>query len=267
MVQWRAFTIRRINHGIASVSLQEPRLGGVFAILNLVYIFAVATLGLIIGSFLNVLILRLNTGRSVIKGRSQCFSCGHKLRWYELVPVVSFVLQHGRCRSCKSRISWQYLIIEISTSILFVLLAWRVFPLLYYPITALLIAILVYDLKHKIIPDVLVYIFIILAAISGQEWLTGFALFSFFVFLWFVSRGKWMGFGDAKLVLGIGFLLGPSLSASAMLIAFWSGALVGITLLFVSRGGVTMKSEIPFAPFLILGTLTSLLFQINIQLF
>ena len=76
-----------------------------------------------------------------------------------------------------------------------------------------------------------------------------------------------MGFGYAKLVLGIGFLLGPSLSASAMLIAFWSGALVGITLLFVSRGGVTMKSEIPFAPFLILGTLTSLLFQINIQLF
>src|SRR3989344_5330345 len=82
-------------------------------------------LGLVVGSFLNVIVLRLNTGRSVIRGRSQCFSCGGTLHWYELIPLASFALQSGRCKSCGAHISWQYPTVEFATAILFVLTAWR----------------------------------------------------------------------------------------------------------------------------------------------
>ena len=84
-------------------------------------------LGLIIGSFLNVVIMRLNTGESMIKDGSRCFSCGKNLKWYELVPVFSFIAQRGRCRECGSRISWQYPIVELITGVVFTLTALKIF--------------------------------------------------------------------------------------------------------------------------------------------
>ncbi|HEY4483321.1 MAG TPA: prepilin peptidase [Candidatus Paceibacterota bacterium] len=238
-------------------------------------------LGLVVGSFLNVVVLRLNTGRSIVRGRSQCFSCGKTLAWHELMPLVSFVAQYGRCRSCSARISWQYPAVELITGILFILVAWRfeyaytglliVLPL---ALVSILVAITVYDLRHKIIPDALVYPFIVLTLIFhyaffggihilSPDFLAGPALFGFFALLWLVSGGKWMGFGDAKLVLGLGWLLGAQASVSAMLLAFWSGAIVGLVLLYFKRQSLTMKSEIPFAPFLILGSLVALFFNLS----
>ncbi|HEY4515241.1 MAG TPA: prepilin peptidase [Candidatus Paceibacterota bacterium] len=233
--------------------------------------------GLCIGSFLNVVIFRLNTGRS-IGGRSRCLSCSHILSPIDLVPVLSYLCFRGRCRYCKARINIQYPVVELSTAIVFVLIVWR-FPelslfglLVLTAMCADLIAILVYDLRHKIIPDQLVYAFIVLAmlghySIAGTifTW-AGPALFALFALIWLVSRGKWMGFGDAKLVLGIGFLLGPEIAFTAMLLAFWSGAIVGIIGLLVKRSSLTMKSEIPFAPFLILATLWQLFFPIYFNL-
>jgi leader peptidase (prepilin peptidase) / N-methyltransferase len=223
--------------------------------------------GLIIGSFLNVLILRLNTGESIVFGRSRCFTCGRILEWYELIPVLSFIAQRGKCRKCGSKISWQYPLVEFTSGIVFLLVGIKVLPDIYslvywLTIWSILLAIAGYDLRHKIIPNPLVYMFIILAffgmVIRWSEYIiaidfliAGLAAFSFFAALWYFSRGKWMGFGDAKLALGLGWILGPTEGPLGIMFAFWLGALVAIPLLILQKRG--MKSELPFAPFLVLG--------------
>jgi len=250
-------------------------------------------LGAIVGSFLNVVILRYNTGKG-LSGRSQCFSCQTELSWYELIPIVSFVLLRGRCRSCRSAISTQYALVEVLTAVIFALTSFTLFPegviredqvpeaLLYLTIFSLLIVIFVYDLRHKIIPDGFVYAFSgisllgMLTGITSHVNLTvgnvlaGPVFFLPFALLWLVSNGRWMGFGDAKLALGIGWFLGFMPGVVALLLSFYIGAAVGIVLMALrrllshySRGGnnslflsvknLTMNGEIPFAPFLIIG--------------
>lgn len=237
----------------------------------LVFIF-----GAIIGSFLNVVIFRYNTGETILNARSRCFSCGKKLRWYELIPVFSFIIQRGKCRGCGSKISIQYPIVEILTGIMFLLITWELdsqvnlgiqFPSLgyYFIIFSLLIIIAVYDIHHKIIPNLFVYSFIILSflnlfQISNFEiqnfdtlgFLIGISFFTFFGLFWLVSNGRWMGLGDAKLMLGIGWLLGAYKGLVAILLSFWIGALVGLALIFF-RKSFSLKSQIPFGPFLVLG--------------
>jgi leader peptidase (prepilin peptidase)/N-methyltransferase len=234
-------------------------------------------LGTIVGSFLNVLVFRYNTGLSVIHGRSQCFSCGKKLFWYELVPLFSFIFLKGRCLECKSKISSQYFWVEFLTGLIFggLYLKFGFNPILIFYLLAasILIAIAFYDFTHKIIPDAKVFSFdavalIILALNYGimnllhgfglLDFETGFILFGFFTLLWLVSLGKWMGFGDAKLALGVGWMLGFSGGIFAIIAAFWIGAAWSILVLIleklkISHKRLTMKSEIPFAPFIILG--------------
>ncbi len=245
--------------------------------MDIINIFIFFIFGTIIGSFINVFALRYNTGKSFVSGRSQCFSCGKILEPYELIPLFSFLFLKGRCKSCKSKISKQYFIIELITGLLFsaIFLKFGLTPYLplYLIETSLLIAIAIYDFKHKIIPDGMVWIFnsialltlLLLYGFSGVlfqngllDLLSGPILFSFFAFLWLVSRGRWMGFGDAKLALGVGWLLGMSGGIFAILLAFWIGAIWSITILIlqslkISRLGLTIKSEIPFAPFIIIG--------------
>lgn len=253
-----------------------------------VYSFLVFIFGLIIGSFLNVVIYRYNTGMSV-GGRSQCLACGKTLRWYELVPVASFLFQQGRCRGCGSKISWQYPAVELITALAFTLI-WQLSvasgdKLFYFVTFSILIVIAAYDLRHLIIPDGLVYGFIVLAfahviLLSRSDldsfWpvlinhlLAGIGLAAFFWILWFISRGKWLGFADGKLALGIGLLLGPVAGVSAVVLAFWIGAVAGVALIIISRlsarfGYVTMKSELPFAPFLIIGLALTIFLNLNV---
>jgi prepilin signal peptidase PulO-like enzyme (type II secretory pathway) len=261
------------------------------------YIFAfvlIFFLGTIIGSFLNVVIYRFNTGKSMVKGRSICMTCNKNLRWYELIPIFSFLIQHGKCRRCAVKISEQYPLVEFGTGLLFVLLAFHFMPVLsfsywsyiflvvlYAYIFSLLIVISVYDIKHKIIPNKLVYMYAIVSFLTifiahgvtgglSLAWPSIWALFSGpifalpFAFLWLVSRGKWMGLGDAKLILGIGWLLGPMASLAGVIIAFWLGAIVSLFVMFFSHKKIGMKTEIPFAPFLIIGTLIVFFFNLNI---
>lgn len=230
--------------------------------------------GLIIGSFLNVVAIRFNTGTN-IGGRSRCMACGKQLTWKELIPIFSFLYQKGRCLKCGSKISWQYPLVEFVTGLLFVLIF-----LFYPPITSygtyklillailssILVVISVYDIKHKIIPDILVYTFIILSFINLfvgiNTWfqvptvngiLAGPILALPFALIWLISKGTWMGFGDAKLVLGIGWLLGLGMGANSVILAFWIGALVSIAWLLINKGTIKPKTEIPFGPYLILG--------------
>ncbi|OHB24233.1 MAG: hypothetical protein A2542_02510 [Parcubacteria group bacterium RIFOXYD2_FULL_52_8] len=255
--------------------------------------------GLVIGSFLNVVIFRYNTGKT-LGGRSQCFSCNRSLVWYELVPLVSFLVLRGRCRHCKSKLSLQYYLVELLTAVVCTLTVARLFELgylttaifsgslvlgLHLLVVALLVVIAVYDYRHKIIPDGIVYAFILAAlgrvilSFSQMPSLTpwyvdivsGALLALFFAALWYFSKGRWMGFGDAKLVLGIGWFLPFTQNVAAVLVAFWLGAVVGLVMIAISkllkRHGhvVSMSSEVPFAPFLILGFFLVFLFGIDLS--
>lgn len=255
--------------------------------LSVIFLFL---LGIIIGSFLNVVGLRFNSGLSLM-GRSFCVVCRKKLPAWELVPVFSFLLLRGKCSGCKTKISKQYITIELWTGILFVTLFVALFQssissffilsyALLLAIFSIYTVILIYDARHKIIPDALVYASIFLAIpyriVTGgslADWLAGPILFVFFGSIWLLSKGRAMGFGDAKLGLSIGILLGMAQGLSAMVLAFWIGT--AVTLLYMlalrsisslSRGRkrLTMKSEIPFAPFMIIGAWAALVFHLDL---
>ncbi len=256
-------------------------------------IFAIVflILGFIVGSFLNVVIIRLNTQKS-FGGRSKCMHCRTQLSWYELFPVFSFLFLRGKCKTCKTKISWQYPFVELVTGIIFACLFLKFQDLFYAgnslvfagtiayyaSMFSILIVIAVYDIRHKIIPDMLSLIFGILALAglfffssfgfhihfpSILEFLSGIIICLPFVLLWLVSRGKWMGLGDGKLAVGLGWLLGLSRALSGIVLAFWTGAIIGLILLaFSKKHG--MKSEIPFAPFLVLGAILAFLFELHL---
>jgi prepilin signal peptidase PulO-like enzyme (type II secretory pathway) len=249
-------------------------------------------LGLLWGSFLNVVILRYNTGRSFVSGRSVCFSCGKVLGVSELIPFFSYFFQGGKCLSCRSSISIQYPLVEFLSALTFLLAGglFNPFYLVNLPyflfivfIFSLLLAISVYDTKHKIIPDVFVYTFItvsffykiftswkeggdiILSSIIPDIFTALLSFFFFFLF-WFLSRGRAMGFGDAKLAAGLGIFLGPYNAFLAILYSFWAGAIVSVGLLFFKGRSFTIKSEIPFGPFLVTGAALIFFFGIDVFL-
>lgn len=241
--------------------------------------------GAIIGSFLNVVAIRFNTGKG-IGGRSMCMSCGKTLTWKELVPIFSFIAQKGACKKCRSKISWQYPLVEFIAGAIFVLIFFTFPPisvlagittLIQIIAGCLLLVISVYDIKHKIIPDALVYTFDGLAFVSlfvgGWSWwhvptismlLAGPILALPFALLWLVSKGTWMGLGDAKLVLGLGWMLGISAGVNAVILSFWIAAAISLIWLYVTYKKFKRKTEIPFGPYLIVGFYLVLLFGIQV---
>lgn len=263
-----------------------------FQIITAFYYFIFGT---IIGSFLNVVIFRYNTGHLIL-GKSECLSCGKKLKWFELIPVFSFIFQRGRCRKCKSRISLQYPFIELFTGIVFLGIFLKFSDLLfnspkqmilvsvyYMVIFSILIVVFMYDIRHKIIPDDLVYTFATISLGSIFFNLSDFSLsiptllpifsgpmlFLPFFLLWYFSKGKWIGLGDGKLALGIGWFTGLYMGINVLMLSFWIGAVVSALLILVSalfsKGKqLTMKSEIPLGPFLILGIFLVFFFEIDI---
>jgi prepilin signal peptidase PulO-like enzyme (type II secretory pathway) len=245
-------------------------------------------LGLIVGSFLNVVALRWNSGLT-LGGRSFCTSCHKPLRFWELVPVFSFLFLRGRCSRCKARISWQYPLIEFSTGVIFASLFVVTQPndlisFLYYVLSLMIfsiyVVIVIYDLRHKIIPDEFAYTAAVLALVAAYlsgthtliDWLAGPLIFTFFGSIWLLSRGRAVGLGDAKLGLSIGLLLGAAQGFSAVVLAFWIGTVSILSYMFLGRvtlllndaKRLTMKSEIPFGPFLVLGALIAFVFNLDL---
>lgn len=227
-------------------------------------------LGLVYGSFLNVVIYRLEHGGSVVWGRSRCPHCSHALEWQDLVPIVSFLVLRGRCRFCSSPISIQYPLVEGAMAFIAILVAQQIegFSLLspvaialffaLFLLFGILFAIFIFDLKYFIIPDSLLIAGIIPAVAFPllQEsfsvfphLISGLGASLFFWTIWKVSQGKWMGFGDVKLVFLLGLLLGWPLVAVSLFLSFFSGAVVGVSLMVL--GKKSLASEVPFAPFLI----------------
>jgi len=253
-----------------------------FLILTFIFI-----LGLIIGSFLNVVILRYDTKDSIVVGSSKCPKCQKDLHWYELIPVLSYVFQGGKCTGCKIRVSAQYPLVELVTGVLFLMQYLIFFDLneAWIPAfagmtigmiaLAILVVIFVYDLYHKIIPDVfsfsfgaigLVYMFL---NFKGWDLIAPIVFFLPFYLLWRISNGTWIGLGDGKLAFGIGAFLGLSYGLSAMFLSFWIGALFAIGLMLFDRlkvkgKNITMKTEIAFGPFMIIAFLIVYFYQIDV---
>lgn len=242
-------------------------------------VFVFGLFGALVGSFLNVVILR--RGARSLSGRSGCLSCTVQLKWYDLVPVFSWLMLRGRCRSCGSRISLQYPLVEALTAVLFGLVGGAgllpAYTALSLCIASLLIIIAAYDVRHTVIPDAWAYLFGALALFAAliapahpllYVLLAGPSAALPLFALWLVSRGRWMGLGDAKLALGIGWLLGPVYGIYAVFFAFILGAVISVGILLplpvlsgaLRKAGIvrgrrqtsyTMKSEVPFGPFLI----------------
>jgi len=248
---------------------------------------SVFLLGAIVGSFLNCVIYRLETGGNFLKGRSFCPLCKKELAWQDLFPIFSFIFLKGKCRYCQQKISWQYPLVEIAAGTIFllvfklfflnseVLLADCLGLLYYWTIAAFLIVIFVYDLKHYIIPDKIIYPAII---VSGAWYLISGIFFNsyagygmlntayaalgaaaFFLFIVLVSRGRWMGAGDIKLAFLMGLILGWPGILAALLLAFYLGAIIGVGLMILKKK--ELKSEVPFAPFLVVGTFLILFWE------
>lgn len=230
---------------------------------NLFFNLVIFIFGLIVGSFLNCVIYRLETGESFLKGRSFCPHCKQKLIWQDLIPVLSFFILKGKCRYCSQKISWQYPLVEIVTGFLFLLIFYHTSYNISYTIYELIIAcfliiIFVYDLKYYIIPDKVIYPAIAITAIYqlsrfGLEYFyAGLGAAAFFLLIVLVSKGRWMGVGDIKLAFLMGLFLGWPNILMALFLAFFIGAIIGIGLIIA--GKKQLKSEVPFGPFLVAGT-------------
>ncbi len=241
-------------------------------------------LGLLIGSFINCVVYRLHQGISFLGGRSFCPRCKQLIVWHDNIPLVSYLLLRGRCRACHKKISSTYPLVELAGGILFLLVALHIYPALSGPsanlalstilviirdwlFAGILLTIFLYDLKYYLISDLVVLPAFALALLSNliiaalensslsfliSSFLNFFlsALFAggFFLLLFVISKGKWIGGGDLRLGLLLGALLGWPGVLVALFLAYISGALIGLLLIIAKKK--TMASAVPFGTFL-----------------
>lgn len=243
-------------------------------------------LGAAIGSFLNVVIYRTQTGESWVQGRSKCEACKKQIAWYDNIPLLSFLVLGGRCRHCGKRLSISHPVVEGLMGLLFVW--WYVVGSLFFELTQqpftflqplfwlvvgiILVYILVIDYRYLIIPDTAVVVLTALvityrialtsagimqvpdfmAALAGMA-----GIVLFFWFLWFITKGRGFGFGDVKLALPLALLVGWPAMLSWVFISFILGAVIGLVLVGLNQA--KFGKPIPFGPFLILGACISLI--------
>jgi len=236
---------------------------------TLVYAFLV---GLCIGSFLNVVIFRLPLGQSLNHPSSRCMRCGQRLRWRDNIPVVSWVLLGGKCRTCRAPISMQYPIVELVTALLFLLVVWLTppGPLVFSRLilVSILIALFGIDLEHQILPNSItlpgIVIGLIFSFIAPPGWqasvigilLGGGILYGIAWAYYLVRREEGLGMGDVKMLAMIGAFLGWKAVLVTLVLSSFSGALLGLALIAAQRGG--MRLALPFGTFLALGALAAM---------
>jgi len=253
-------------------------------------VVAVFILGLIFGSFANVIVDRGESQESMM-GRSRCDYCKNKLSWYDNIPLLSYIFLGGVCRQCKKKISWQYPAIEFLFGISFLVITWKMifFTSLfnfddivnitfYLSIGFILLTILVWDLKYMVISDGLIVGGLVFAGIyfSYQYFnsadflmdvnanltkniLGGMIVSGFFYAMFRFSNGRWIGGGDVKLGALVGFLVGWRMVYFLLLISYILGVIPALYLLITKKA--TVKTRIPFGPFLVIATLLVMLFE------
>ncbi len=233
-------------------------------------------IGAVIGSFLNVVIYRVPRNESILNPPSHCPVCGHKLKWYDMIPVFSYIFLRGKCRYCGAKISPRYPLIEALTGFAFVgvglRFGWSLQFFEYVTFSALLIAVSFTDLFDGVVPDIIVVpgaiaglIFSLLRgkAVFISSLLGMLFLFGFFVLVILLTHGG-MGEGDATFGAMIGSFLGFKFSVAMLVIAFVIGAIVGVILITLFK----KKSDeaIPFGPYLALSAYVMVLFGYKIML-
>jgi len=232
--------------------------------------------GLAIGSFTNVLIYRLPREESIIFPGSHCPNCNHELKWYDNIPLFSYLILKGKCRYCAEKISFRYPLVEFINGIIYVLLFITYGLSLHFIylslLTSVLLSIAIIDIKHQIIPDSLVISVFVMSILFKAinffiydvpfEFLD--SLFGtivgvgFFLILLLVSHGG-MGGGDITLIGALGFILGLKNTILTILLSFIIGAIISLILLIFKFK--TMKDPIPFGPFIILAFYLSYFFS------
>ena len=237
-------------------------------------------LGLCVGSFLNVLIYRWPNNMSIAKPNSHCPTCKYELRWYDNIPVLSYLMLGGKCRSCKTHISFRYTAVELANTLLWLLCAFlfwqKSIPLacIYMVVCSIFICIFFIDLEHKIILDRFQIALLVLGIASiffdkDVAWgshiiggLGGFVVFYLISWGFEILRHKeGLGGGDVKLAGVVGLLLGWERLLLGLLIATIPAAII---LAILSRGKEGEEREFPFAPFLVIGFGISMLFGTGI---
>ncbi|KKU33451.1 MAG: Type 4 prepilin-like protein leader peptide-processing enzyme [Candidatus Uhrbacteria bacterium GW2011_GWE2_46_68] len=236
----------------------------------MVFIFFI---GLCVGSFLNVIIVRTHENISIVRGRSICPFCHATLRFFDVIPVLSYLLLCGKCRFCHARIHPQYPLVELMTGVGFLLIYLRytvgfslpeTFSVSLLPwffvrdafLLCVFLVIAVYDLRYTYILDRFILPALIalipLQLFLGMSWQSLLAgtlvLGSFFGAQYFFSHGTWVGGGDIRLGILMGVTLGLSQGLFALLLAYGTGAFVAVLLLVTKKA--TRKTQIPFGPFL-----------------
>jgi leader peptidase (prepilin peptidase) / N-methyltransferase len=234
--------------------------------MNVALAAVLAAPGLAVGSFLNVVVVRLPLRRPLSKPRSACMSCGTELRWYDNLPLVSYAILRGRCRACGAGIPLRYPIVEAVTAVLVVACGLRfgltADALVAAFFCAVLVVISAIDLERRIIPNriVLPATAIVLVAQTllhpGVEWLLAALAAALFLFLPLLVYPAGMGMGDVKLALLLGAMLGRDV-AIALMLGLIAGTAPAIVL-FIRHGSAARKKAIPFGPFLAVGGVTAL---------
>lgn len=237
-----------------------------FIVISLLY-------GLVVGSFLNVVVDRIQKGQSIMFPASHCPHCRHKLAWYDLIPLFSYLQLKGNCRYCQKHISYYYPLVELVTGLMFALVyifsihLGLVYMLYLFIVTSLLIVIFFSDLKYGIIPFPVVAIGAVTAIayafyaysfpIALVYIFSGMGAFVCFLLLFLGTKGRGMGFGDVVFVILMGLFLGFPYIVMALYIAFLVGA--GVSLILIATGNKKIHHDtIPFGPFLVIGTFAAL---------
>ena len=242
-------------------------------ILSIIFI-----LGLGIGSFLNVVLFRMTTEKKFWNGRSECMSCHHKLDWYELIPVLSYIIQRGRCRNCNKSLSIQYPLVELISATLFTAYIYFIIPdiMSIYNLTGLqileiiiiltlitqLVIVFVYDFQYQLIPVIQLRAIQILGLIYfGLEYYSTriipdsliTALVCTFItwFLYFITKKQGIGWGDVELFLGLGLFIPLMWAIPFFFGSFVIGTIWGVLLMIVNKNS-SLKQKIAFGPSIIL---------------
>lgn len=233
-----------------------------------IYYSIIMIYGIVIGSFLNVLIYRIPKHENFTSHRSHCMTCGYQLKWYDLIPLFSYLTLGGKCRTCKTKISLQYPLIELLNGLLYLLIFWKIgftyVSVLYALMASALLALSVIDDRTYEIPPGFNYFIgtlgIVRLVLDFHNWsnyIIGFFVVSGFIyFIIVITKGRGMGGGDCKLMAAAGLLLGWKL----IILAFFLGCIFG-SIIHLLRMKITKADHVlAFGPYLAMGILVSVLY-------
>jgi leader peptidase (prepilin peptidase)/N-methyltransferase len=241
--------------------------------LDTTQILVAGLFGLLFGSFLNVVIYRLPRGQSLVSPPSACPGCGTRIRPIDNIPVLSWILLGGKCHKCRAPISIQYPIVELTTGLLFLVVAWitPVGPLLAARLLFVVMLVVLFgiDLHHQILPNVITlpgiaigFLFSLVAPPGWVDSLIGIALgggtlYAIAAAYYAVRREEGLGMGDVKMLAMIGAFLGWKAVLVTLILSSFAGALVGIGIIALSRGN--LRLALPFGTFLSLGAIAAMI--------